>query len=491
MVIAARRGWLCDDAFISFRYADNFVHGRGLVFNVGDRVQGFTNPLWVLVYALPHAIPGDVYAKGMLFSLLVSAGAASALAWGFSRNPFVGAAGAFVLGFSEAAGDFATSGLENPLSHVLLLAFAASFLAELSGPRRTPFRALAPWLCAGLALTVRIDLLPSLAPGLFVVALAQRRRLSPHELVRTVALGLSPFLAWALFATVYYGSPVPNTAIAKLGVSLPRNEVLGQGLRYLFVTVERDPLTVFVLVAGIVCGCSRRVTRPLALGVLLQVVYVVWVGGDFMAGRFLTAPFYLALTLCVTLLDALDDAKVTQTALAVAAFVAVLSPYRPFEETPSNREVPTSGIVSEREFYGEELGLGVNLRKRAYRRHSFYRQGVVFRKGRERFVYFENAGLAGYAAGPKRHLVDAAGLTDAFLARMPRETQREWRIAHYGRKVPAGYLRTLRTGKMRLTDARHRELYRRLQLITRGTIFSAARLEAIVWMHLNRFGVES
>ena len=295
---------------------------------------------------------------------------------------------------------------------------------------------------------------------------------------------------WALFATAYYGSPVPNTAIAKLGVSLPMNEVLGQGLRYMFVAVERDPLTVFVLVAGIVCGSSRRVTRPLAVGVLLQVVYVVWIGGDFMAGRFLTAPFYLALAVCVTLLDALDDSKFTQVALAVVAFVAVLSPYRPFEEAPPDREVPASGIVSEREFYREELGLGANLRKRAYRQHSFYRQGADFRRDPERVVYFENAGFAGYAAGPKRHLVDAAGLTDAFLARMPRETKREWRIGHYGREVPAGYLPTLRTGKMQLTEARHRELYGRIRLIARGPIWSAARLKAVVWMHLNRFGVE-
>jgi arabinofuranosyltransferase len=207
--------------------------------------------------------------------------------------------------------------------------------------------------------------------------------------------------------------------------------------------------------------------------VLLQVVYVVWVGGDFMAGRFLTAPFFLSLAICVTLLDALD-AKYTQVALAVVAFVAVLSPYRPFEEVPPDREIPASGIVSEREFYREELGLGANLRKRAYRQHSFYRQGVAFRKEPERVVYFENAGFAGYAAGPNRH----------------RETQREWRIGHYGREVPAGYLPTLRTGKMKLTEARHRELYGRLRLIAGGPIFSVARLEAIAWMHLNRFGVE-
>src|SRR5262249_56971980 len=43
--------FICDDAFISFRYADNLVHGRGLVFNPGERVEGYTNFLWLMAAA--------------------------------------------------------------------------------------------------------------------------------------------------------------------------------------------------------------------------------------------------------------------------------------------------------------------------------------------------------------------------------------------------------------------------------------------------------
>src|SRR5439155_1209101 len=44
--------FLCDDAFISFRYARNFAHGHGLVFNPGfERVEGYSNFLWVVVLA--------------------------------------------------------------------------------------------------------------------------------------------------------------------------------------------------------------------------------------------------------------------------------------------------------------------------------------------------------------------------------------------------------------------------------------------------------
>ena len=49
--VAAQRAWLCDDAFISLRYAGNLARGDGLVYNVGERVEGFTNLLWTLLLA--------------------------------------------------------------------------------------------------------------------------------------------------------------------------------------------------------------------------------------------------------------------------------------------------------------------------------------------------------------------------------------------------------------------------------------------------------
>ena len=48
---------LFDDAMISMRYAYNLAHGNGLVWNIGERVEGFTNPLWVGYMALVHLLP--------------------------------------------------------------------------------------------------------------------------------------------------------------------------------------------------------------------------------------------------------------------------------------------------------------------------------------------------------------------------------------------------------------------------------------------------
>ena len=51
-IAAARQAWVCDDAFISFCYAENLTHGLGLVYNAGERVEGYTNFLWTLWVAL-------------------------------------------------------------------------------------------------------------------------------------------------------------------------------------------------------------------------------------------------------------------------------------------------------------------------------------------------------------------------------------------------------------------------------------------------------
>ena len=48
---AVRLAWLCDDSFISIRYAQNFADGLGLVYNAGEYVEGYTNFLWTVMLA--------------------------------------------------------------------------------------------------------------------------------------------------------------------------------------------------------------------------------------------------------------------------------------------------------------------------------------------------------------------------------------------------------------------------------------------------------
>ena len=70
---------------------------------------------------------------------------------------------------------------------------------------------------------------------------------------------------------MYYGSPIPNTAVAKLNADIPRAELLGQGVTYLAAALQRDPMTACLILMGVTVGLMRRrrTVRMAALGVVL------------------------------------------------------------------------------------------------------------------------------------------------------------------------------------------------------------------------------
>ena len=81
--MAAESWFLCDDAFVSFRYARNLLEGHGLVFNVGERVEGYTNFLWTLELAALWGIFGlrPEHAAPWLSAACTAATVAATLWW--------------------------------------------------------------------------------------------------------------------------------------------------------------------------------------------------------------------------------------------------------------------------------------------------------------------------------------------------------------------------------------------------------------------------
>src|SRR5690349_17717566 len=60
-VLVLRTAWVGDDAFISLRTVDNFLHGYGLRWNVAERVQSFTHPLWFVLLVVANALVRDPF----------------------------------------------------------------------------------------------------------------------------------------------------------------------------------------------------------------------------------------------------------------------------------------------------------------------------------------------------------------------------------------------------------------------------------------------
>lgn len=290
------RAWVCDDAFITFRHVSNCLAGHGPVFNVGERVQGFTHPLWFLLLLAGSSV-ANMYAMVVAMGI-VATGALLGAVGLFLRHGRQPVARlllvALLLLGSHTFVEYQTSGLETGLSHLLVALLWGWLLRAIEQDR--PIPVMGPAVLGALLMLNRPDhvflcTLPML--GLLVVAL-RRHRLG--GLLRLVPAGVL-LVAWYGFATVYYGTPFPNTAYAKAG--LAQTVLWHRGLGYVVDYARSEPVqAAFVglaILLAVAIGVRGLIARRrgagmllcLALAVVLHVAYVVHMGGDFMRGRFL------------------------------------------------------------------------------------------------------------------------------------------------------------------------------------------------------------
>jgi len=471
--------WLCDDAYITFRTVDNLAEGRGARWNPLERVQSYTHPLWMLLLTAARLVTGELYFTSLALSLLLSWAAAGLLAAEARDRRDLAFLALLALTLSRSFVDYGTSGLENPLSHLLLVLWARTWWSQAALPDPAGARRLA--LLAAGVLLCRLDLALLLAPAF--VALLRRRR--DGAVLRALALGFTPLLAWEVFSLVYYGVPFPNTAYAKLGAGIPLAAYVTQGFTYLGASALFDPLASALILAALALGAWHRgaAAVPAALGVLLYLLYVVRIGGDFMAGRFLTAPLVISVTLLLR-----APAPRPRAVAAIAAAVVALG-FLASDPVPlcgprfgldRDDAVADNGVADERAFYYPTTGL-LRAQRGAHRiEHPWAVQGRRARARGVRVITRRPIGFYGYFAGPECHVVDLFGLADPLTARLPVRADKEWRIGHLERELPEGYLRSVRKPATEILDPDLAALDRRLRLVTRGPLFTAERWRAIL-----------
>lgn len=471
--IAVRLWWLGDDAFITLRTVENLVGGNGARWNVADRVQTYTHPLWFLLLAGARALTGELMATTLVVSLLLS-GAAFALILASTRSGTAMLATAMLLAATRAFVDFTSSGLETPLTYCLVAAFAGA-IANDSSPAGRCGRALV--LLALLVLT-RFDLLILVAPAALAAGFGVRWRTLGWQ----CALAALPVAAWLGFACSYYGDPWPVSAHAKVwGHGLAAADLLAQGAAYLWFTATDDPaLVATIVVGGLVAVCSRR-TRWLGLGIVLYLGYVIVIGGDFMAGRMLLPPFVAAAAILARALHAFAAAW-RRSVIVLAIGAAARHGLPAWLSAPSSEMPPTAaqiaanhGVCDERRFYARRFGwFG---RERDLPRFDSAPLGGD--PGPRWFWVMGTAGAAGFRAGVSGHVVDPL-LCDPLLARLPAIDPGQWRPGHVRRRVPEGYLESLLTGENRIHHDGLARYFAALRTVTQAPVFDAERL-ATVW----------
>ncbi len=525
-VVIVRKAWVCDDAYITFRTVDNFVNGYGLRWNPLERVQAYTHPLWLFLVSVFYAPGHEAFFTSIVLSVVVSLGAVALFAYRLAASPAVACLGLATLTASTAFTDYSTSGLENCLTHLLL----ALFLWEYLDARRVAVL----WLFGSLLALNRLDALLLILPALALITLSpfSGRRL------RAALLGLAPLLAWELFSLIYYGFLFPNTAYAKLNTGIDRLELAGRGLEYFLNSARADPLTLVAILIGATAPLlgwrERRAGAAVSAGIALYLLYTAWIGGDFMSGRFFTPPLFAAVALgCRSDLRSKTAWGLTGGVAAVLllapAYSQILRTGPRTLITPADA-IDANGIADERAVYVPIASLrqaraagpwpapdaaadAENARPTwtSDRYIAGLKQlGVLDAAetipaagagGQPRPVVMRYAiGYVGYYAGPGLHILDLNALADPLLARLPalefdpmlptfipKLAPKKWRVGHYVRAIPSGYLETLIADENRIRDPHLAALYARLALITRGPLFEPRRLAAIWEINTGRY----
>lgn len=333
--------FLCDDAYISFRYARNLADGHGLVFNLGDEpVEGFSNLLWVLLLALGEAVGlgSEILSRcvsvaaGLLLFFSVRAHAGR-------HGPAEGALAVVFFACLPPLAVWSTGGLATlPFALALFTLFRGLVESETGRLGRA---ALASCVVAVL---LRADgfVWVALLGGLALI----QSRLEPdpglrRRAVRVLTLCVLVFLALTVFRTLYFGDWLPNTARAKVSLGgLPaglRDDYLRRGAFYVAALLLTFPS---VLLALALAAFPSRRRSILPVGVLAGgLLYAVATSGDFMAmGRIVVPALPFAAQALATALA--RGSRPVAWVLAAAASAASLLPAFDLHAVPGSWRRP-------------------------------------------------------------------------------------------------------------------------------------------------------
>ncbi|MCD6351268.1 MAG: hypothetical protein J7M26_04015 [Armatimonadetes bacterium] len=276
------RGFTVDDAYISFRYARNLAEGQGLVFNPGERVEGYTNFLWVLLIAASmklHLASPELVAKvlGTLAGLgLVLLGPAAVAAMTKLRGRAC-LLGALALAAWPPLAYWSVSGLATSLFAFLLTAGLVVWLKAQSRAHGAAAGAL-----LAVATLTRPEAPLFWAGGLAVRLLREGRR-AKGQLIAFALTYLTPLVPWVLWKLAYYGQVLPNTFyIKRRGGLWP--PVRPGGVMYVHDFLAAHWGLVFWALLPLLAYPALYLARRAWEFILPLLLYLVWIAkvGDWM-----------------------------------------------------------------------------------------------------------------------------------------------------------------------------------------------------------------
>jgi arabinofuranosyltransferase len=362
---------------------------------------------------------------------------------------------------------YSSSGLENPLSFYLVTLFYTTLLSieKLSAFTRKNFLFL-----------------------FFVAALSFvniRKRGVGHSF-KDLFLATLPASLWLLFSLLYYGFLFPNTAYAKLNTGIETFKLIKQGINYFIDSRYNDPVVLPVLIFSILVSInSRKTTNILAsFGIFLYLSYIL-IGGDFMVGRFFSVPFVLSTVLVIN--EITNQRIIILFSLIIIALI-VINPLSPIKtitsDEMSDSYLSRNGITDEKVYYSPSSSLLAYDGRNSLPKHRWKRQAF---ENKEKVVVVSNIGYFGCFSKPDTFIINDMALSDPLLSRLPIPDKNNWRIGHFIRTIPEGYVESIKTGNNLIKQPDLHIFYEKLRKITRGSVFNLKRFKEIFLMNIRTY----
>lgn len=401
-----------DDAYITYRYAFNLVSGNGLVYNAGERVEGYTNLLWTLLVAIGLWLDLDAPLIGHVLDvisgilLLISS---FFVTQQLLPKKYIGLSvvAPYLLYSSNVFAAWTNSGLETGLFAALNIMAFTFYL------RRQPGYMVCLCILAALCRPEGCLLAALLCGAYFFEYIYERYHGFDWRVIFNAAFpGLIFFTylcAHTGFRLFYYGDFVPNTFRAKVG-DIP----IADGILYLYKFLVDGPV-VFLLLSMAAAWYSVRY-RILFIYVLLICLYIVLVGGDvFRHGRFLLPILPILISGGVfALYVALAKKSMVMVVLVMSGLLSfpLWSLYGPHLKatdfaTADRKDFPYSGKRSFARDFNDFIGLEDALER--IRKVKAIKPSI-------KSIASTGIGKWGYYMMDAR-VIDMVGLTDAIIAR--------------------------------------------------------------------------
>lgn len=490
--------WICDDAYHGFSMSRNLVNGHGFVYNIGERVNATTMPLMSLLQAGLFAIVHNMFMAGILSGLLLSSMAFIMLLKYFCHDIIDVLLCLFLTLSSKPFISFTTSGLENPLLYLNV----AFFFLLIQYIRKMDYLCSSRiffffGLHCSLVMMARMDNILYYAPAMLYLFFYKR---NPKEALWKHCimgiLGLVPFIAWLVFSFVYYGFLLPNTAYAKLVKGIPLYSYLFHGITYIITSFFYSPIT-FVWILFVVILLLRNKDKNkqigifLAIGVILYMLYLLYIGGDFMAGRHLTIAFWFSIFAFLLFVKKSLDYQV-QKKYVIFFLTLMLFPLSiPYKSYGAVQYLFRFSkdfnnlVIDERQYYTtlpNSYYFHFLSWCQAIRNPAFQSLLSDVPQNNGNGCYPSWYGIDHYHKHGLDISGDIHGLGDAYVVRCPLHPnlKKGWRVGHIYRSIPKGYNMSLKTGIIQVENSHNKMILEDIWDIIRGPIWSKKRFRKII-----------